>query len=106
MKPLQLLDRWGFCPFCVAIRNWTSSVAVHYRPGTRELAIEQAPQQILTRPVLLTEWLHDHITEDFAEFRLDEVTAAFVPVAVIAGIPLCPNHLWIETDPHTRRLRA
>lgn len=105
MKPLQLLDRWGFCPFCVSIRNYHSMVEVHYRPGA-ELAAEQAPYQILTRPVQLTEWLHDHITEHFADFQLDGISAAFVPVAVIAGIPLCPAHLWIEMDPQTRRLRA
>jgi hypothetical protein len=58
------------------------------------------------RPVRLTEWLHDHISEDFDQFTLDTFANAFVPVAVIASTPLCPNHLWMETNPQTRRLRA
>jgi hypothetical protein len=102
VRPLQLLDRWGFCPFCVSIRNYQSIVEARYRNGPAQVADDR----ILTRPVQLTEWLHERITEDFAEFRLDDYASAFVPVAVIAGVPLCPTHLWIETDPATRRLRA
>lgn len=109
MKPLQLLDRWGFCPFCVAIRNTMSSVTVQYRrtPDGGHIRLdEQAPPRIITRAVELTEWLYDHITEDFSTFILDEYRDAFVPVAVIGGVPLCPIHLWAETDPQTRRTRA
>jgi hypothetical protein len=100
MKPLQLLDRWGFCPFCIATQDSRSTVEVH----DRYKHVEVAPPGTAVNPVRLTEWLHDHISQDFDHFTLDIFANAFVPVAVIASTPLCPNHLWLETDRRNGRL--
>lgn len=90
---MNLLDQYGWCPFCLSIQNTMSRVAVYYI-GSPAAPFHLAPQGILTSPHELSKWLYDHYIEQFKTFTLNEMSAAFVPVAFIKNCPVCPVHLW------------
>lgn len=97
-RPLELLDKWGFCPFCLAIKNYSTFVRARF-PGRTT----NAPQNILVSPVELTAWLDEQVEAGCTSFELNQVQQAFVPVAVWQNTPLCGWHLWQFTDPEYHR---
>lgn len=98
--PLDILNHYGFCPFCIAIKSYSSYVTARNRNED-----QRADPRIITDPIRLTEWLYNQLfREGFQSFTLDSYSYAFIPVAVIKNTPLCTIHLWNETDPKTGRL--
>lgn len=93
---INLLDQYGWCPFCLSIQNTMAHVTVQYINSAPNA--EVAPQGILTNPPELSKWLYDHYTENFRAFTLNAASYAFVPIAVIKQTPVCVMHLWDITS--------
>lgn len=97
---LDLLGQYGFCPYCLAIKNYTTTVLARSSQRT-----DIAPPEVCTDPVALSRWLHDKLGEHAGEvrFEIGDTTNRFVPVAFINGTPVCPVDLWWLTDARNRR---
>jgi hypothetical protein len=89
--PSPYLLRYGYCPYCLCIKDYTANVCVRYTSESlqhRVIAVNP------TNPVWLNNWVDTYREYDDAVFEINEYQNAFIPVAFIDGTPVCPVHLW------------
>jgi hypothetical protein len=96
----DILQRWGLCPHCLAIKNYTTYVRVRFADAKGLSHYINADNA--TDPVRLSTWVYSYINNieidpDTLDFEINNYLQAFIPVAVINGTPVCPVHLWAQT---------
>jgi hypothetical protein len=112
---LDLLARYGFCPWCLAIKN-AQTIVVARTPvryvqktdgATMTVYDTRYPHQDgveITNPNGLITWLHKQLGEHLGavDFEIDQTQHRFVPVAIFDGTPVCPVDLWWLTERNWR----
>ena len=91
-----LLDHWGLCPYCLANRNHTTSIRVHYTSENMQYVIAAGNP---TDPKYLDAWIRGFLKYEDVNFEINQYMNAFIPVAIVNGSPVCPWHLWEHARP-------
>jgi hypothetical protein len=90
--PGSIIKQWGYCPYCLCVKDSRTSVRARYITDDGKLYITEADNPLY--PIHLLKWVEDHSLETEINFMINAYDGAFIPVAVVKGTPVCGVHLW------------